>query len=76
MRNFDQFFLGYEMEAYRYFGCHPRGNGVEFVLYAPHASRVDVFSSREDFKVFYPMHKIDERGVWYLFIDDMEFKYM
>ena len=68
--NLDYFFSGVDTQAYKYMGCHPHGSGVEFYLWAPHASRVEVFLSRDDFKVFYPLQKVDDRGVWHLIIED------
>lgn len=72
MKIFDKFFNGYELEAYKLFGSHKKGNGVEFTVLAPNAYKVEVFTSREDFGVFFPMEKIDVRGVWRVYIDDMK----
>lgn len=70
--NLDYFFYGIDTHAYEYMGCHKLGTGVEFCLWAPHAFRVEVFLSREDFRVFYPMEKYDQRGIWHLYIPDCE----
>lgn len=70
--NLDYFFSGIDTQAYKYMGAHKLGRGVEFYLWAPHADQVEVFMSRDDFKVFYPMEKIDYRGVWHLVIEDCE----
>ena len=70
--NLDYFFYGIDTHAYEYMGCHKLGTGVEFYLWAPHAFRVEVFLSREDFRVFYPMEKCDPRGIWHLYIPDCE----
>ena len=70
MKKYDNFFNGYELEAYNLFGSHPKDNGVEFTLYAPNAHKVEVFTSKDDFKILYPMEKIDVRGVWQLFMPD------
>jgi len=67
---FDKFFNGEELKAYTYMGAHPKDNGVEFYLWAPHAIKVEVFMSKDNFEVFYPLNKIDDRGIWHLFIDD------
>lgn len=69
---YNKFFEGYELEAYKLFGSHPKDGGMEFTLWAPHAYKVEVFTSKEDFKVFYPLNKIDERGVWQVYIPNME----
>ncbi len=76
MDRYEKFFSGYEMEAYDLFGCHKKGNGVEFTLWAPHAYRVQVFTSREDFSRFYDLNKVDDRGIWQLYIEDMEIIYL
>lgn len=70
--NLDKFFSGYETHAYEYMGAHPKDDGVEFYLWAPHAYKVEVFMSRDSFNKFYPMDKVDERGIWHLFIEDLE----
>ena len=75
MNRFDKFFEGYELEAYKLFGAHKKENGVEFTLWAPNAAKVEVFTSREDFSSFYPMEKIDNRGIWNLYIPDMDYIY-
>ena len=70
--NLDYFFSGLDTQAYRYMGCHPHGNGVEFYVWAPHAKGVEVFMSKENFEVFHPLEKVDDRGIWHLIIDDCE----
>ncbi len=72
LREYDRFFEGYELEAYKLFGSHIKDSGMEFTLWAPHAYKVEVFTSKDSFSRLYPMEKIDERGVWRIFIDDME----
>ena len=74
--NLDYFFYGIETQAYEYMGCHKLGTGVEFYLWAPHAFRIDLFMSREGFQKFYPMEKIDDRGIWHLYIPDCEYIYV
>ena len=68
--NLDYFFSGIDTQSYRYMGCHKLGNGVEFYLWAPHADKVEVFMSKDDFKQYYPMEKIDDRGIWHLVLED------
>ena len=75
MKNFDKFFDGFELEAYKLFGAHRKGNGVEFTLWAPHAYKVEVISSYDDWQNPIPMQKIDYRGVWNLFVDNMDYIY-
>ena len=68
--NRDLFFSGLDTQAYRHMGCHKLDDGVEFTLWAPHAERVEVFMSRDDFQVFYPLEKVDDRGIWHLVLKD------
>ena len=70
--NFDKFFSGYDLKSYEYMGAHPLDNGVSFTVWAPHAYKVEVFMSKDDFKVFYPLEKIDDRGIFYTFIDNLK----
>ena len=71
MKKFDNFFNGYELEAYKLFGSHKKDGGVEFSVWAPHAKKVEVFMST-DWSNYIPMEKIDERGVWSTFVDGIE----
>ena len=71
MKKFDKFFNGYELEAYKLFGSHIKDKGVEFCLWAPHAKKVEVFTSK-NWDEFIELEKIDERGVWYTFIDNIK----
>ncbi|MBQ1910749.1 MAG: 1,4-alpha-glucan branching enzyme, partial [Erysipelotrichaceae bacterium] len=70
--NLDYFFSGLDTQAYRYMGAHKLGDGVEFYVWAPHARKVEVFMSRDDFKVFYEFEKVDNRGIWHLIIEHCE----
>ncbi len=73
MKNkYDAFFNGEELEAYKLFGAHKLKNGVEFTLWAPHAYKVEVISSFDGWKKNHPMSKVDFRGVWSLFVEDIE----
>ena len=72
LKEFDRFFEGYELEAYKLFGSHIKDGGMEFTLWAPHAYKVEVFTSKDGFNRLYPLEKIDERGVWRAYIGDME----
>lgn len=68
--NFDYFFSGIDIQSYKYMGVHKLDNGVEFYLWAPHADRVEVFMSKDNFNVYYDMEKVDDRGIWHLVIED------
>ena len=70
--NLDYFFSGIDTQSYKYMGCHKLDDGVEFYLWAPHADEVEVFMSKDEFKKFYPMEKVDNRGIWHLIIEDCE----
>ena len=70
--NLDHFFSGIDTEAYRYMGCHILKDGVEFYVWAPHARKVEVFMSKDNFQVFYPFEKVDDRGIWHLVIENCE----
>ena len=70
--NLDYFFSGLDTQAYRYMGVHKLGDGVEFYVWAPHARKVEVIMSRDDFKVPYEFQKVDERGIWHLVIEHCE----
>jgi 1,4-alpha-glucan branching enzyme len=70
--NLDYFFSGLDTQSYKYMGVHKLGDGVEFYLWAPHAKRVEVFMSRDDFRTFYDLKKVDDRGIWHLVIENCE----
>jgi len=70
VKKFDKYFEGFETKGYELFGCHIKGTGVSFTLYAPHAKKVEVFTSKEDYQVFHKMELIDDRGIWYVEIPD------
>ena len=70
--NLENFFSGFDTRAYEYMGCHKFNDGIEFYLWAPHAYKVEVFTSKDNFEVFYPFEKIDNRGIWHLVIENIE----
>lgn len=71
------FYLGQTIEAYKYFGAHyitlNDKHGVMFRVYAPLAKCVSLIG---DFNAWdnnkHHMHKIDEGGVFELFIENIE----
>ena len=67
--NLDCFFYGLDTQAYKILGCHKLGNGVELSLWAPNAKKVEVITSKEQFKVFHEMKKSDDRGIWKIYLD-------
>ena len=59
------FFEGREIKAYTIFGAHPVKKGVEFTLWAPHAQKISVIGSFNDWDPEAdPMKKDDETGIW------------
>jgi len=72
--DFNKFFDGYELEGYKLFGAHKKDNGVEFCLWAPNAKMVEVITSKNWNETF-RLEKIDSRGIWYLYIKDLEYIY-
>lgn len=68
---FDNFFLGNELNAYKFMGCHKVDDGIEFYLWAPHADQVDVYI--KDDNMYYPMEKVFDKGIWHLFLDNHSF---
>ena len=70
------YLMGQSLEAYKYFGAHfvrqKNENGVVFRLYAPGASDVSIIGDWNNWDVtVHKMQKIDESGVWELFIPDL-----
>ena len=72
MNKFDNFFAGEELEAYKLFGSFKEGNGVRFTVFAPKAVRIQVFGSYANWEEFTDLEKIDDRGVWSGFVDNIE----
>ena len=70
--NLDYFFFGLDTQAYKYMGCHKLDDGVELCLWAPHAKKVEVFMSKDNFEKFYELEKVDYRGIWHIVIKDCE----
>ncbi|MEF2783722.1 MAG: 1,4-alpha-glucan branching protein GlgB [Clostridium sp.] len=69
----DQYYQGYALNAYEYFGahlCEERGKkGVRFTVYAPHAQSIQVIGSFNDWSCKgHMMRRKDDKGVWSLFI--------
>lgn len=58
------FFEGRELNAFEYFGAHPKKEGVEFVLYAPHAQQVDVIGDFNNWTTNEDKMVKDDQGVW------------
>lgn len=75
---FDLFLEGKEHKAYEFMGAHflseNRKRGVRFTTWAPKASEIYVIGdfSNWEIKEKYLMKKVDERGIWSLFIPRLE----
>ena len=71
------FLMGQTIEAYQYFGAHfakkDGKKGVMFRLYAPLASDVSVVGDFNNWDVgAHKMHKVDDAGVFELFIEGVQ----
>ena len=69
---FDAFFKGEELNAYKLFGSHVTEKGVSFCVYAPHAYKVALISSFDEWDKEYPLDKIDERGIYQIEIEGLK----
>ncbi len=76
--SFDLFLEGKEHSAYKFMGAHfvteNRKRGVRFTTWAPRASKIYVIGDFNNWKLKeeYSMEKINERGIWSLFIPKLE----
>ena len=71
------FYMGQCIEAYKYFGAHfEKQNGVDgvmFRLYAPGADDVSIIGEWSNWDIYsHKMKKIDDGGVWELFIPGLK----
>ena len=76
--SFDLFLEGKEHSAYKFMGAHfvteNRKRGVRFTTCAPRASKIYVIGdfNNWELKEEYSMKKINERGIWSLFLPKLE----
>ncbi|MGO4932217.1 1,4-alpha-glucan branching protein GlgB [Clostridium perfringens] len=76
--SFDLFLEGKEHLAYKFMGAHfiteNRKRGVRFTTWAPRASKIYVIGdfNNWELKEEYSMKKINERGIWSLFLPKLE----
>ena len=69
----NDYLLGQTIDAYKYFGAHLKKNengeeGVEFVVYAPQAKRINVIGTFNSWSILgSEMEKVDYRGLFKLF---------
>ena len=76
--NFDLFLDGKEHLAYKFMGAHfvteNRKKGIRFTTWAPRSSKIYVIGdfNNWELKEEYSMKKINERGIWSLFLPKLE----
>ena len=71
-----RFFNGEEFEAYKYFGAHPCQNGYVFRVYAPNAKEVELIGDFNNWDGSnHKMVKIDNRGIYELFVEEVKDDY-
>ena len=76
--SFDLFLEGKEHSAYKFMGAHfiteNRKRGVRFTTWSPRASKIYIIGdfNNWELKEEYSMEKINERGIWSLFIPKLE----
>ncbi|MCX0378222.1 1,4-alpha-glucan branching protein GlgB [Clostridium perfringens] len=76
--SFDLFLEGKEHSAYKFMGAHfvteNRRRGVRFTTWAPSSSKIYVIGdfNNWELKEEYSMEKINERGIWSLFLPKLE----
>ena len=76
--NFDLFLDGKEHLAYKFMGAHfvteNRKKGIRFTTWAPRSSKIYVIGdfNNWELKEEYSMEKINERGIWSLFVLKLE----
>lgn len=76
--SFDLFLEGKEHSAYKFMGAHfvteNRKRGVRFTTWAPRSSKIYVIGDFNNWELReeYSMEKINERGIWSLFLPKLE----
>lgn len=76
--SFDLFLEGKEHSAYKFMGAHfvteNRKRGVRFTTWAPSSSKIYVIGDFNNWELReeYSMEKINERGIWSLFLPKLE----
>ena len=76
--SFDLFLEGKEHSAYKFMGAHfvteNRKRGVRFTTWAPSSSKIYVIGdfNNWELKEEYSMEKINERGIWSIFVPKLE----
>ena len=68
------FHQGTNYFAYEYLGAHKTENGYVFRVWAPNADNIMLTGDFNDWKENIPMHRITERGVWEVSVEDGSIK--
>lgn len=72
MFSLDAYFNGQSVDGYQYFGAHLDNGGVLFRVYAPAARSVKIIGDFNEWNGdSHVMDKIDERGIYQLWIDQI-----
>ena len=75
----EKFHSGHSLDCYNIFGAHEAFegvNGVRFTVWAPNAIRIQVIGSFNNWDGNdYEMEKITAKGIWSLFVPNLELKY-
>ncbi len=70
----EQFHSGHSLEAHHLFGAHfsyEGVNGVRFTVLAPHAQRVQLVGSFNDWGFPVEMHRETDGGIWSIFVSNV-----
>jgi len=72
----ESFFEGSCYNAYKYFGAHPLDNGYVFRVYAPNAKEIELVGDFNNWNGSnHKMNKIDNRGIYELFVKEIKGDY-
>lgn len=71
LERYNDFFGGNCYDAYNLFGAHVEDNGVRFTVWAPNALSIKVVGEFNGWSGDDWLEKIDDRGVWSLFKDNV-----
>lgn len=75
-KTLQKFFNGECYDSYEYFGAHPYKNGYVFRVFAPNALEIEVIGDFNDWAGSkHKMKKIDDRGVFELYIKEVKSDY-
>ena len=75
MNEFNELFLGSATNAHELLGSFKKDEGVLFRVYAKNAHHVSLITSFNNWQEEFNLNKIDERGIFEVFIEKMEYIY-